>query len=284
MKTLNKLPLSLFCVITVLFALTPATYAVDGCSSASFKVAPNINLQTNLFGLATADFNGDGHRDLATIPNSSSTEVLILLGRGGSERFGAPVGVALPGTVQQVAVADFNGDTKPDLVVTFDDFGAPTGRIAVLINNGTGQFAAPKIVTVPGDPSLPVFDDLNNDGKLDLVAALFTGSTGGTIVVFLGDGTGGLTPAPGSPFFPESVNQHEVLIGDFNEDNKPDLAFPGQSFGSINIRFGDGTGAFAVGTTTNTGAASSMLTAGHFNHDGHLDILNGNRMMLGTGT
>jgi hypothetical protein len=58
--------------------------------------------------------------------------------------------------------------------VAFDDFGQPTGRIAVLINNGSGQFAAPKIVTVQGDPSLPIFGDLNNDGNLDLVVALFT--------------------------------------------------------------------------------------------------------------
>ncbi|HEU4713142.1 MAG TPA: FG-GAP-like repeat-containing protein [Pyrinomonadaceae bacterium] len=283
MKTLIKLPLSLFCAIAFLFALTPATHA-QTCSSASFKVAPNINLQTNLFGLATADFNGDGHRDLATIPNSSSTEVLILLGRGGSERFGAPVGVALPGMVQHVAVGDFNGDTKPDLVVTLEDFGEPTGRIAVLINNGTGQFAAPKIVTVFGDPSLPIFGDLNKDGKLDLVAALFTGSTGGSIVVLLGDGTGGLTPAAGSPLFTQSFNQHEVLIGDFNEDTKLDLALPGQASGTISVMLGDGAGGFAAGIISSTGGGSLILTPGDFNNDGHLDILSDDRMMLGTGT
>src|SRR5688572_23545621 len=170
LKTLNKLPLSLFCTLAFIIALTPATYAVD-CSSASFKVAPTVNLEAGLFGLATADFNGDGHLDLATIPNSSSSEVLLLSGRGGTDKFGPPIGVPLPGEVQQVAVGDFNGDTKPDLVVTFEDFGQPTGRIAVLINNGTGQFAAPKIVAVQGDPSLPIFGDLNNDGKLDLVVA-----------------------------------------------------------------------------------------------------------------
>ncbi|HKU76166.1 MAG TPA: FG-GAP-like repeat-containing protein [Pyrinomonadaceae bacterium] len=280
MQTLNKLPVSLLCLLAFI-AMTPATYAVD-CSSASFKVAPTINLEAGLFGMATADFDGDGHLDLAVILNASSSEVLLLSGRGGTDQFGPPIGVQLPGRVDQVTVGDFNGDTKPDLVVNFDDFGQPTGRIAVLINNGTGQFLAPKIVTVPGDPSLPIFGDLNNDGKLDLVTALFTGVIGGRIVVLLGDGTGGLTQV--GNFTTNSVNQHEVLIGDFNEDGKADLALPGQSFGTIDIMLGDGTGAFAAGISRSTGAGSSMLTAGHFNNDGHLDILSGNRMMLGTGT
>ena len=281
MKTLTKLPLSLPCALAFIIAMTPATYAVD-CSSASFKVAPTINLEAGLFGLATADFNGDGHLDLATIPNASSSEVLLLSGRGGTDKFGPPIGLPLPGVVDQVTVGDFNGDSKPDLVVNFDDFGQPTGRIAILINNGTGQFAPPKIVTVQGDPSHPIFGDLNNDGKLDLVAALSTGVIGGRIAVFLGDGTGGLTLV--ANFTTESVNQHEVLIGDFNEDGKADLALPGQSFGVIDIMLGDGTGAFAAGISRSTGSGSSMLTAGHFNNDGHIDILSGNRMMLGTGT
>lgn len=280
MKTLNALPVSLLCLLAFIIAMTPATYAVD-CSSASFKVAPTINLDAGLFGLATADFNGDGHLDLAVIRNASSTEVLLLLGRGGTDKFGPPIGVPLPGVVDQVTVGDFNGDTKPDLVVNFDDFGQQTGRIAILINNGTGQFAPPKIATVPGDPSLPIFADLNNDGKLDLVVALFTGVIGGRVAVLLGDGAGGLTQDSG--FFTQSFNQHEVLIGDFNEDGKADLALPGQSSGTIDIMLGDGTGAFAAGINRSTGG-SSMLTAGDFNNDGHLDILSGNRMMLGTGT
>lgn len=261
--------------------MTPATYAVD-CSSASFKVAPTVNLDAGLFGMATADFNSDGHLDLAAIPNASSTEVLLLSGRGGTDKFGPPIGLPLPGVVDQVTVGDFNGDSKPDLVVNFDDFGQQTGRIAILINNGTGQFAAPKIVTVQGDPSLPIFGDLNNDGKLDLVVALFTGVIGGRVAVLLGDGAGGLTQA--GSFFTQSVNQHEVLIGDFNEDGKADLALPGQSFGVIDIMIGDGTGAFAAPISRSTGSGSSMLTAGDFNNDGHIDILSGNRMMLGTGT
>src|ERR1700683_4293496 len=56
----------------------------------------------------------------------------------------------------------------------------------------------------PGSPfpvgSLPQFvamGDFNGDGKLDLATANYEADT---ITVLLGDGRGGFTPAPGSPF------------------------------------------------------------------------------------
>lgn len=277
----SKLPLYLLYTLVFIVALTPAAYAVDGCSSASFKVAPTINLEAGLFGLASADFNGDGHLDLVAIPNGSG-EVLLLSGRGGTEKFGPPITFSGGGNAQQAAVGDFNGDTKPDLVITVEGAGQ-SGQLAILLNNGSGQFLTPIMVNVPGDPSLPILADLNNDGKVDIVAALFTGTTGGSVAILLGNGAGGFTPTAGSPLFTSSVNQHEVVVGDFNGDGKADLAMPGQSFGVIDIRFGDGAGGFGAPLSSNTGATSSILTSGDFNKDGKLDLLNGNRMMLGTG-
>ncbi len=281
---ISKLPLYLLYTFVFIVALTPPAYAVDGCSSASFKVAPTVNLEAGLFGLATADFNGDGHLDLVAIPNVVGAEVLLLFGRGGAEKFGPPRSVSLAGRPQQVAVGDFNGDSKPDLYVTIDGFSQSSGLFDVLLNDGTGNFAAPITTAVPGQPFLPALADLNNDGKLDVVTGLFTGNTENKVAVLLGNGTGGFTQAPNSPLVTFSVNNTNLIVGDFNEDNKPDLAMPGQGFGVIAIRLGDGAGGFGVPENVLTGGSSSLLTAGHFNHDGHLDILNGDRMMLGTGT
>src|SRR5215212_2924661 len=78
LKFLKQFSLSLLSFAFIV-ALTPATYAVDGCSSTGFKVATNINLETGLFGVAAADFNGDGHLDLIAAPNNGPSEVLLLL-------------------------------------------------------------------------------------------------------------------------------------------------------------------------------------------------------------
>jgi len=67
------LPLSLICI----FAFTTTTHAADGCSTASFKVAPTIILEATPFGMAVADFNGDGKIDLAVANYGEGTVTLL---------------------------------------------------------------------------------------------------------------------------------------------------------------------------------------------------------------
>ena len=280
----RQLLFSLIYTVTFSVAFTPATYAVDGCSSAGFKVATSIVLESPPFGVATADFNGDGHLDLVAIPNSSISSVTVLYGRGGTEKFGPPTDFPAGARAETVDVADINGDGKPDVVATLDSFAQPLGRMSILLNDGTGKFAAPKIVSMQGDPNRPVFGDVNNDGKLDIVTGLFTGTTDGRVAVLLGDGAGNFSQAPNSPFSTLSRNSAAVVIGDFNEDGKRDLAVPGPQSG-VDILLGDGTGAFAAGVNTPiNGAFSFFLTGGDFNGDGHLDLLSEFRIILGTGT
>ena len=92
MKLLKQFSLSLICTFAFTVALIPATYA-RGLFSTGFKVATNINFEAGLFGVVAADFNGDAHLDLIAPPNNSLGEVLLLLGRGGTEKFGLPASV-----------------------------------------------------------------------------------------------------------------------------------------------------------------------------------------------
>jgi hypothetical protein len=279
----KQILISLICAFAFAIAFTPVTYAVDGCSSAGFKVATRLNLEATPFGLAVSDLNGDGHLDLVVAPNNGSNEVLVLLGRGGTERFGPPTSFPAGGPSRRIAAGDFNGDSKPDLSVILDSFAQTSGKLAILLNDGTGRFGAPSLITLEGNPVRPVLSDLNNDGKLDIVTGLSTGSTGGKVAVLLGNGAGGFSQAPDSPFFSLSTNAGVLVIGDFNEDGKPDLAVPGSS-GGVDILPGDGNGRFAPGIHAPNSVGSLSLTAGDFNEDGHLDVLTENQMLLGTGT
>ena len=265
-------------------AFAPRGYAVDGCSSAGFKAGSSVVLEAPPMGLAAADFNVDGHMDVVVVPNHVFLfEVIVLYGRGGSDRFGPPSNFAVGGFARSATVGDLNGDSKPDLVVTLDDFAQPLGRLSILLNDGTGKFGPPSIVTMQGNPFHPVFADFNNDGKLDIVTGLSTGVTEGRVAVLLGDGAGGLSQAPGSSFSTLSRNSTGVVAGDFNEDGKSDLAVPGNLSG-VDILLGDGTGQFAAGVNVSTSSSHLVLTVGNFNGDAHLDLLCDNRVILGTGT
>jgi hypothetical protein len=233
--------------------------------------------------MAVADFNSDGHLDLAVAPNNVDSEVIVLLGRGGTERFGPPTNFPVGGLPRRMAAGDFNGDSKPDLAVSLDGFGESPRKLSILINDGTGQFGAPTFVELSGNPVQPVLGDLNNDGKLDIATGLSTGVSDGQVAILLGNGAGGFSQAANSPFATFSSTSSELAIGDFNEDGKRDLAVP-NSAGGANILPGDGAGGFTVGPPPPVFGGSVSLTAGDFNEDGHLDVLVDNRMFLGTGT
>lgn len=173
-----------------------------------------------------------------------------------------------------IAVADFNGDGRLDIVVAEGDhfdftFNPVYNSISVLLGNGDGTFQAP--LSVPSRqscqfPRSMVVGDFNEDGRLDVV--LGCSNTG---VVALGRGDGTFQT-------PTAVSGAEaVAVGDFNQDGHLDLAFTGvSSGGQLTILFGNGDGTFRPAATypVGTAVASPNAIAVHdFNGDGALDIL-----------
>jgi hypothetical protein len=92
---------------------------------------------SNPSAVVTADFNGDGHLDLATA-NSSSNDVSVLLGNGdGTFRTAQNYATSDVYGPDCIAAGDFNGDRNLDLVT-----GSLTdvGEISVLLGHGDGSF------------------------------------------------------------------------------------------------------------------------------------------------
>src|SRR5436853_578932 len=80
---------------------------------------------------------------------------------------GSPFGVGT--SPFSVAVADVNGDGKPDLVTA----NRHSGIVSVLLGTGTGSFGSQTTFAVGSEPISAAIADVNGDGKRDLVATNF---------------------------------------------------------------------------------------------------------------
>jgi hypothetical protein len=97
--------------------------------------------------VTSADFNGDGKKDLAAA-NYSSSNVSILLGNGDGT-FRAPVNYAVGGGPSAAAAGDFNGDGRMDLVTA----NIVSNDVSILLGNGDGTFHAAAIILPGSQPS-----------------------------------------------------------------------------------------------------------------------------------
>ncbi len=177
---------------------------------------------------------------------------------------------------QSVAVADFNRDQKPDLVLVNApaDFGQ--GNISVLLGNGDGTFRNPvQYAAGVGTTSLTVAD-LDGDGNPDVVVANSDTAhvTTGALNVFIGKGDGTFRTATTYDFGRGAAS---VAVADLNGDGKVDLAvstfdrttIPGPA--TVSVFLGNGDGTFGAPNAFVTGAAGSII-AEDFDGDGQVDI------------
>lgn len=162
---------------------------------------------------------------------------------------------------QIVAIADFNKDGNPDLLVNVPGTVVTNfqlqNQLEVLLGNGDGTFKTP--IPIPSVPDLyatPVVADLNKDGKLDLAFLAETSGSQAEIVVALGNGDGTFgTPSILDLSGGDSIRSASLTAGDFNNDGSLDLAlFDSESFSGI--FYGNGTGAF---TSVNIGTSSAPI-------------------------
>jgi len=161
-------------------------------ASVSFRRVPgDFFAGTRPVAITTGDFNGDGNLDVAAA-NNDSGDVSVLLGQGDGTlidagttfRIGTP-DLAAPAAL---AVGDFNGDGKPDVVVA-DEIG---NTVSVLLNSGTTPLFDASINSNAGtSPEAVVVADFNGDGKLDVATA---DNLDDTATVLLGTGDGHFVP------------------------------------------------------------------------------------------
>jgi hypothetical protein len=176
--------------------------------------------------------------------------------------------VAVPARSSQgysVAVADVNGDGRPDLVVANPD----TNTVSVLLGNGDGTFAPPRAVT--GGSSVAVVD-VNGDGKPDLVVTNFYV---GTVSVLPGNGDGTFGPPQ---TFATSTAPSSVAVADIDGDGRPDLVVASASDNTVSMLPGNGDGTFGPPQALVTGSYPRSVAVADVNGDGSPDLVIANAL------
>ncbi|HYM76280.1 MAG TPA: FG-GAP-like repeat-containing protein [Candidatus Dormibacteraeota bacterium] len=215
------------------------------------------------YSLAVADFNGDGNLDIVTADETlNPSTVSVYLGKGDGTFNPVPITSNTTSYNEFVAVGDFNGDGKPDVVLIENP------HVSVLLGNGDGTFGPPS----DNDSFVGVHwltvADFNNDGKPDVLATGFFGGSD-SIGIFLGNGDGTLQNAiiANAEFVPSTV-----AAADLNGDGKMD-AILSYDLGGVAVFLGNGDGTLQSPVQyATTGVSGEEVLVNDLNLDGKLDV------------
>ena len=236
-----------------------------GGFSAPNTVTASTLSGSNANGVAIADVTGDGKPDVVVSLWQNAYSVLAGNGNG---TFQAPNTQTIPAPATNpyaVAVADLNGDGKPDLVF-------PNGNgTSVFLGNGNGTFQAEAVYTGMGDAV--VIADMNGDGKPDIVTADWSF---GRVNVLTNLGGGSFSP----PLtYVSGAQPYALAVGDLNGDGHLDVVAAnagvgaGVVAGNITVLLGNGDSTLRGALGFRSDRAGRLSSAGpvvsaDFNGDG----------------
>jgi hypothetical protein len=225
---------------------------------------------------ATADFDKDGHQDMASIRLSGDITVYRNDGLGGFSAITLiPSGVSIGPFGTNIATGDFNSDGNADIVAFGNGDGNSTPQLRVFLGNGHGQFSSGTVIAGVTGAYVLATADLNKDGATDVIA-----KTDGGLNVLLGQPGGTLASPVNYELFDVVL---ALAAADFNNDGNTDVVATGFPSGHASVFLGTATGALnsptdvilldatQIGNGSFTGVAS--IAAGDFNGDGKPDLV-----------
>ncbi len=231
-----------------------------GNGDGTFQPERDFGYEPGAIGyIVAADFNGDGKNDVAV---TNGYDISVIIGNGdGTFQFATQAWSV--GTDPTPITGDFNGDGLMDIATA----NRTDGNVSILLNRKT-NFASAYDISAGGSSQAVVSDDLNSDGKSDLVF----GDTQGVSVALARN----QSFAPTKSYSLAIGDIIAVSTGDLNGDGHPDivgLAYNCAGNSKFGVLLGKGDGTFSRSATYTVGVCPNAIAVADFNRDGHLDVV-----------
>lgn len=215
--------------------------------------------------LLLKDVTGDGHIDALVTNNWGN--VLSLLAGSPDGQFADPEYLThdpenIGGYSSPIVAEDFDGDGKLELAIVRNDAGLSLYR-----RGAANRFELARVLDWPGNPTSLSTGDLNDDGKLDIIATV---GRSNAVRVRLGRGNGD---------FESSVDYstlgwpNDSFVDDIDRDGKLDVVVADFSDNSISVLHGRGDGTLEPPITTPLAESPLGMQHADLNADARTDIV-----------
>ncbi len=216
--------------------------------------------------LLVEDFDQDSALDVA-IGYADQLVISIYFGTGrGTLQWKEDIRLGL--TVSGLAAGDFNRDGALDLLASASD----SPLLTFLPGDGRGGFQSPRFFSLRvGEAVLGLggvrVADVDADGWLDAIVLCQGGASGVAILYGM---EGGRFSYP--QFLSVGVAPEGLVVGDFDQDKKLDIAVTDASSDTVFVLRGQAKRVFSLPVGFRVGSGPGPLTLANLNNDGYPDL------------